>query len=98
MRAAAYRIKKAWKAICSMPEGRTVLHELLEESKSYSSAYSGDPYLTHVNIGKQDMGRKILQRIEESRPDTLLEMIREDKADKIREENIDKEIEEIKEN
>ena len=97
LRAASYRIKKAWKAVCSMPEGKTVLHELLEEAKTYCSPYTSDPNLTHINIGRQDIGRHILQKIEECRPEALLEMIREDKADKIREENIDKEIDQIQE-
>jgi len=97
LRAAEYRMKKAWAAVLSTPEGKMVMYELLEESKTYSSPYAGDPYLTHLNVGKQDIGRFIMNWIDMARPSALLEMIRESKANKVREENLEKDIEETKE-
>jgi hypothetical protein len=96
-RAASYRMKKAWTFVLSSPEGKMVMYELLEEAKVYSTPYSGEVHLTHVNIGKQDIGRHILNMIDIAKPSALLEMIRESKSNKVREESINQEIEETKE-
>ena len=67
--------------ILNTPQGRRVWRRLLEECGPLRNPYAGDVNLTHINIGKQDIGQWAMREMDMARPSTMQEMNREYKSD-----------------
>lgn len=69
---------KVIQAVMEQKECRKWLREYLDSLFLFSNpVVSGDPYLTHFNIGKQDAGKQLMADIMNAAPDLYLLMIRE---------------------
>ncbi len=67
-------------AIMSVPQGRAWMYGLLAACKVFGSPIvQGDPYFTYHNIGEQNIGKKLLQEINDAAPDEYIMMMREAK-------------------
>lgn len=66
------------KTIMATPQGRAWTLELLESCKIFGSPLvPGDPYFTYHNIGEQNVGKKLLQDINNSAPQEYILMMQE---------------------
>lgn len=66
------------RTIMSNKEGRRWILGLLNTCKTFSSPIvSGDPHFTYHNIGEQNIGKKILQDINDACPEFYTEMMKE---------------------
>lgn len=66
------------KTIMSLPEGRKWIYNLLEICKVFGNpVILGDPYATHFNIGEQNVGKKLLQDINDCASEQYTLMIKE---------------------
>lgn len=60
---------EALKAVLSTPAGKRVLFWILSECSIYRSAYAGElAAATNFELGRQDVGRRIIQRMDEIDP------------------------------
>lgn len=57
-----------FEALIQTGSGRNVLMWLLEQAGLYGSLYAVEPGLTEVNIGRRDMGLRLLSKLEEVSP------------------------------
>lgn len=55
-------------ALIATSSGRAVLMWLLEQAGLYASLYAVEPGLTELNIGRRDMGLRLLTKLEEVSP------------------------------
>jgi len=78
---AARRKKKmaeVTKAIMSTPEGRMWMMDVLESCKVFGNPIvAGDPHFTYHNIGEQNIGKKLLQDVNDAAIDEYVMMIKE---------------------
>lgn len=89
-----YRELKDIKEVLSTPAGRRLWRRLIEEGAPLMTAFvSGDPYGSHVLIGRQQIGMWAMREMDEARPETYVEMAREFKSDMLLSEKLDKEAE-----
>jgi hypothetical protein len=66
------------KAIMIVPEGRHWMYDMIVLCKVFTSPIvPGDPYGTYNNIGEQNIGKKLLQDINECAPEEYMLMIKE---------------------
>jgi hypothetical protein len=71
-----------WVAFLATPEGRAVIWDILEESKSFQNAFGRTDAETNHNTGRQAVGSFILDRIHRARPNALVEMMLENAKEK----------------
>lgn len=68
------------KAIMTVQEGRAWMLDLLNTCNIFGNpVVTGDPYFTYHNIGSQNIGKKLLQDINEAAPDEYVMMMKEAK-------------------
>ncbi len=64
--------------IMSTPAGRKWIYQLLAECRIFESpVVVGDPYFTYHNIGGQNIGKLLLQDLNDASPDGYILMMRE---------------------
>lgn len=69
--------------IMSTPLGRAWMFNLLGACKTFSSPIvAGDAYYTYHNIGEQNIGKKLLQDINDASPDEYVLMLKEARNNK----------------
>ena len=72
-------------AIMSTPQGRRWMFDLLNTCKTFTNpVVAGDPYYTYHNIGEQNIGKKLLQDVNDSAPAEYVLMMKEAKENKKR--------------
>lgn len=54
--------------LLSIRQGRSVLMWLLDRAGLYAGLYAEDANLTHLNIGRRDIGLQLLAKMEEVSP------------------------------
>lgn len=66
------------KTIMSTSQGREWIYNLLEICKVFNSPIvMGDTHFTYHNIGEQNIGKKLLQDINQAAPDEYIIMMKE---------------------
>lgn len=76
------RSRRDFEKILNMSEGRRVIWDLLENAGVWRNSFvAGDPNVTAFNEGKRDIGLMILQKIQNIKPQALLQMSNEHKSD-----------------
>ena len=89
-----YREDKDTKEILLLPAGKRLFYKLLAECGATRSPHIvGDPYATHVNIGRQQIGLWLISEIERAAPMAYSEMIRQHQSDVVFEDKLNKEAE-----
>lgn len=74
----------ALEAVVANPNGRTVLMWLLTEAGLYSGLYSGESDLTHLNIGRRDLGLRLLAKLDEVSPIAYPRMLLDAASDRVK--------------
>ena len=62
-------------AVLNSKAGRHVLMWLLDQAGIYQTPYAIEPGLTEVNIGRGDMGRRVLAKMNEVSPYTYPQLL-----------------------
>lgn len=71
------------KAIMDLPQGRKWMYNFLATCNSFGNpVVPGDTHLTYHNLGAQNLGKKLLQDIDEAAPAEYVLMMREARAAK----------------
>lgn len=66
------------KAIMILPQGRKWMYNMLDTCKTFSNPIvPNDTHFTYHNIGEQNIGKKLLQDINDSSPDEYVLMMKE---------------------
>lgn len=69
------------KAIMSTPQGRRWMYNMIVSCKTFGNPIiQGDTHLTYSYLGAQNIGKKLLQDINDSSPENYMIMIKESKA------------------
>lgn len=82
----AFEKRERAKEIADMKEALTspvvkrILNRLLDRSGAFLTPYAGDVNLTHINIGKQELGQWLIVEIDIAKPNAISEMMREKKS------------------
>lgn len=71
-----------WHVQLGTQDGRAVVWDILEECRSFHSAFGATDAETNRNIGMQDVGHFILAEIHKTRPGALIEMMIENAKEK----------------
>lgn len=70
-------------AIMNVPEGREWMYDLITHCNPLGNpVIAGDTHLTYHNIGAANIGKKLLQDINEAAPDQYIVMIKEARSKK----------------
>lgn len=70
-------------AIMNVPEGREWMYDLIAHCNPLGNpVITGDTHLTYHNIGAANIGKKLLQDINEAAPDQYITMMKEARAKK----------------
>ena len=94
LRIKQYREDKDTKEVLALPAGKRLFYKLLEQcGASRTPHFAGDPYATHVNIGRQQIGLWLISEIERAAPMAYSEMIRQHQSDVVFEDKLNKEAE-----
>jgi hypothetical protein len=64
--------------------GRTVLMWLLTEAGLYSALYGGESEVTHLNIGRRDLGLRLLSKLGDVSPMAYPRMLLDAAADRLK--------------
>lgn len=67
----------AYQDVLATNQGRMVLQDILNLTSVDQSPFTGATNQTIKNVGMQDVGRLIVQRLRAASPDNYLRMIRE---------------------
>lgn len=69
------------KAIMSTKQGRKWMYDMIVACKVFHNpVVQGDPYATYHNIGGQNLGKKLIQDINDAAPEEYVAMMREAKV------------------
>lgn len=75
------RIEVDLEAVLRLPQGRSVVMWFLEQCGVYAAIYTGDDNATNFNLGKRDIGLRLISKLEQlgptAYPQLLLEVLRD---------------------
>ena len=94
LRIKQYREDKDTKEVLALAAGKRLFWKLLEQCAATRTPHiPGDPYATHVNIGRQQIGLWLISEMERAAPMAYSEMVRQHQSDVVFEDKLNKEAE-----
>ena len=79
-----YNKQEVIKALMGLAEGRIWVNDFLNQTYVHGNpVVQGDPYLTHFNLGQQNVGKILLADVIEACPDEYIRMLQEAKLDNV---------------